>query len=86
MIRSWFKKTGYVKLIRILLGIILVVQGIVTHDFFMMGLGGVLTFLSFLLPECSCFTSSCDAGISSSRKTHAGKDTIHFEEVTMSKK
>lgn len=65
------------RVLRLALGVFIIVQGFMTHDWLFVILGSLFSLMPLLNIGC-CGTRSCSAPVSKSGKQ---TDFIHFEEV-----
>lgn len=72
-IRNW----GFMRVLRLALGIFVIVQGIVAADWTWIALGGLFSLLPLLNAGC-CGAAGCDTP---KRKDNGNIENVHYEEV-----
>lgn len=81
-IKTYLKSWNYMRMLRLALGVFIIAQGLISADGMIIGMGALLSLMSFLNVGC-CGVSGCTTGSLKSRK---GIDEISFEEVKLKNK
>ncbi len=75
--KTYLKRWNYMRMLRLILGVFIMAQGLIAADRMIVGMGALLSVMSFLNIGC-CGVSGCTTRSLKSRK---GMDEIRFEEV-----
>jgi hypothetical protein len=76
-IKTYLKNWSYMRILRLVFGALIIVQGFIAADWMLAGMGLLLSLLSFTNRGC-CGVSGCATVNSKSGKA---EDEISFEEV-----
>jgi hypothetical protein len=75
--KNYLKSWGFMRLLRLVLGILIIVQGVVAGDWLFAGAGLLLSLMPIMNIGC-CGTSGCDTPV---RKTNINTEEVSYEEV-----
>ncbi len=80
MMKTILAQWNAMRIIRLVLGIVIIVQGIYTNDYAIALLGGLFTLMPLLNIGC-CGTNACNTNTQRKINTDSKKEEIIFEEV-----
>lgn len=79
--KEYLSQWNAMRIIRLVLGVVIVIQGLSTNDYAIALLGGLFTLMPLLNVGC-CGTNGCSTTpIQRKRNTTSGTEDISFEEV-----
>ncbi|MFH6967199.1 hypothetical protein [Flavobacterium sp. FlaQc-28] len=75
--KNYLRNWNFMRVLRLVLGIFIIVQGIMAKEWLLIGLGGLFSLMPLMNIGC-CGTSGCNTPISKSNKK---VEDITYEEV-----
>lgn len=57
--RNYINKWSFMRLFRLILGVLIIIQGFVSKEWLFVGLGGLFTLMPLLNIGCGCGNNGC---------------------------
>lgn len=81
MIKNYIKNWDFMRLLRLGIGIFIIVQGFIMHEWMLAVLGGLFSLMPIFNVGCGGVDGSCNRPISRSYRSYNKTEDIHYEEV-----
>ncbi len=75
--KKYFKNWNIIRILRLVVGLFVVVQGALTREWMFVFLGGLFALMPLM--NVGCAASGCQT--SRSKNTKENKDEIHYDEI-----